>query len=39
MPLSVKSPSLLAVIEGGPHVIPRTRANQVNTALLGFLRS
>jgi len=27
------------VIEGGPHVIPRTRANQVNMALLGFLRS
>jgi len=29
----------LAVIEGGPHVIRLTRANQVNTALLGFLRS
>jgi hypothetical protein len=28
----------LAVIEGGPHLIPWTRANQVNTALPGFLR-
>jgi non-heme chloroperoxidase len=29
----------LAVIEGGPHAIPWTHADQVNTALLGFLRS
>jgi non-heme chloroperoxidase len=29
----------LAVIEGGPHAIPWTHAGQVNTALLGFLRS
>jgi non-heme chloroperoxidase len=28
----------LAVIEGGPHAIPWTHADQVNTALLGFLR-
>jgi len=29
----------LAVVEGGPHAIPWTHADQVNTALLGFLRS
>jgi len=29
----------LVVIEGGPHGIPWTHAVQVNTALLGFLRS
>ena len=29
----------LVVIEGGPHAIPWTHANQVNTALLDFLRS
>jgi pimeloyl-ACP methyl ester carboxylesterase len=27
------------VIEGGPHAIPWTHAEQVNTALLDFLRS
>jgi non-heme chloroperoxidase len=29
----------LVVIEGGPHAIPWTHADQVNTALLDFLRS
>jgi non-heme chloroperoxidase len=29
----------LVVIEGGPHAIPWTHADQVNTALLGFLRN
>jgi non-heme chloroperoxidase len=29
----------LTVIEGGPHAIPWTHAAQVNTALLGFIRS
>jgi pimeloyl-ACP methyl ester carboxylesterase len=29
----------LVMIEGGPHAIPWTHAGQVNTALLGFLRS
>jgi non-heme chloroperoxidase len=29
----------LVVIEGGPHAIPWTHANQVNTALLDFLRA
>jgi pimeloyl-ACP methyl ester carboxylesterase len=29
----------LTVVEGGPHAIPWTHAAQVNTALLGFLRS
>ena len=29
----------LAVIEGGPHAIPWTHADQVNTALLDFLGS
>jgi pimeloyl-ACP methyl ester carboxylesterase len=29
----------LVVIEGGPHGIPWTHADRVNTALLGFLRS
>jgi len=28
----------LDVIEGGPHAIPWTHADQVNTALLGFIR-
>jgi non-heme chloroperoxidase len=28
----------LVVIEGGPHAIPWTHADQVNSALLGFLR-
>src|SRR6201991_2047000 len=31
--------SKLVVIEGGPHAIPWTHADQVNTALLDFLRS
>ena len=30
---------MLAVIEGGPHAIPWTHADQVNRALLGFLRN
>jgi non-heme chloroperoxidase len=29
----------LAVVKGGPHAIPWTHADQVNTALLNFLRS
>jgi non-heme chloroperoxidase len=29
----------LVVVEGGPHAIAWTHADQVNTALLGFLRS
>jgi pimeloyl-ACP methyl ester carboxylesterase len=29
---------MLAVIEGGPHAIPWTHADQVNTAMLSFLR-
>jgi non-heme chloroperoxidase len=29
----------LAVIEGGPHAIAWTHADQVNTAVLEFLRS
>jgi non-heme chloroperoxidase len=29
----------LVVVEGGPHAIPWTHADQVNTALLGFLRA
>jgi non-heme chloroperoxidase len=29
----------LVVIEGGPHAIPWTHADQVNTALLDFLLS
>jgi len=29
----------LVVVEGGPHAIPWTHADQVNTALLGFLRT
>ncbi len=29
----------LTVVEGGPHAIPWTHAAQVNTALLGFIRS
>jgi len=29
----------LTVIEDGPHAIPRTHADQVNTALPGLLRS
>jgi pimeloyl-ACP methyl ester carboxylesterase len=29
----------LTVVEGGPHAIPWTHADQVNTALLDFLRS
>ena len=29
----------LIVVEGGPHAIPWTHAAQVNTALLGFIRS
>ncbi len=27
------------MIEGGPHAIPWTHADQVNTALLDFIRS
>jgi non-heme chloroperoxidase len=29
----------LTVIDGGPHAIPWTHADQVNTALLDFIRS
>jgi non-heme chloroperoxidase len=29
----------LVVVEGGPHAIPWTHADQVNTALLDFLRN
>jgi non-heme chloroperoxidase len=29
----------LTVVEGGPHAIPWTHADQVNAALLGFIRS
>ena len=29
----------LTVVEGGPHAIPWTHADQVNTALLDFIRS
>jgi non-heme chloroperoxidase len=29
----------LVVVEGGPHAIAWTHADQVNTALLDFLRS
>jgi non-heme chloroperoxidase len=29
----------LVVVEGGPHAIARTHADQVNTAVLEFLRS
>jgi non-heme chloroperoxidase len=29
----------LVVVEGGPHAIPWTHADQLNTALLGFLRT
>jgi non-heme chloroperoxidase len=29
----------LAVVQGGPHAIPWTHADQVNTALLNFIRS
>jgi len=29
----------LVVIEGGPHAISWTHADQVNTALLDFIRS
>jgi pimeloyl-ACP methyl ester carboxylesterase len=29
----------LAVVKGGPHAIPWTHADQVNAALLSFLRS
>ena len=29
----------LVVVEGGPHAIPWTHADQVNTALLDFLRA
>jgi pimeloyl-ACP methyl ester carboxylesterase len=29
----------LTVIQGGPHAIPWTHADQVNTALLDFIRS
>jgi hypothetical protein len=29
----------LVVVEGGPHAIPCTHADQVNTALLDFIRS
>ena len=29
----------LTVIESAPHAIPWTHADQVNTALLGFIRS
>jgi non-heme chloroperoxidase len=28
----------LVIIDGGPHAIPWTHADQVNTALLNFLR-
>ena len=29
----------LTVVDGGPHAIPWTHADQVNAALLGFLRA
>jgi non-heme chloroperoxidase len=29
----------LVVVEGGPHATPWTHADQVNTALLDFLRT
>jgi non-heme chloroperoxidase len=29
----------LVVVQGGPHAIPWTHADQVNTALLDFLRT
>ena len=29
----------LTIVEGGPHAIPWTHADQVNTALLDFIRS
>ena len=29
----------LTVVEGGPHAIPWTHADQVNTALVDFIRS
>jgi non-heme chloroperoxidase len=29
----------LVVVEGGPHAIPWTHADQVNTALLDFLHT
>jgi non-heme chloroperoxidase len=38
LPALIKDVQLI-VIEGGPHAIPWTHAAQVNTALLGFIRS
>ena len=38
LPALIKNASL-AVVEGGPHAIPWTHADQVNTALLDFIRS
>jgi non-heme chloroperoxidase len=38
LPALIKDVQLI-VIEGGPHAIPWTHAGQVNTALLGFIRS
>jgi pimeloyl-ACP methyl ester carboxylesterase len=38
LPALIKDADLV-VVEGGPHAIPWTHAAQVNTALLGFLRS
>jgi non-heme chloroperoxidase len=37
LPALIKDAQLV-VIEGGPHGIPCTRAAQVNTALLDFIR-
>src|SRR6266702_4135594 len=38
LPALIKDVQLI-VVEGGPHAIPWTHAAQVNTALLGFIRS
>jgi pimeloyl-ACP methyl ester carboxylesterase len=38
LPALIKDVQLI-VVEGGPHAIPWTHADQVTTALLGFLRS
>jgi non-heme chloroperoxidase len=38
LPALIKDVQLI-VVEGGPHAIPWTHAGQVNTALLGFIRS
>jgi non-heme chloroperoxidase len=38
LPALIKDVQLI-VVEGGPHAIPWTHADQVNTALLDFIRS